>query len=423
MTFFEKHIIEIFFARFLNSHAGLNQPVTISAEKIYPEFENAPQNKKVSFLEAAETLEKRGLLRLIWYKHRKHEVLKKMECINKELLFNMVEKTFPKKIIYRIKETASTVCSRNEIPCYNELLSFIAENITLTDIEHGADDLIFADLVKLIKTMYKTEYNMENSLPLNSSYDHIAGITPRALSVRLYNDPKRIGIIRKLLSRLLNRAKKIGICVPDFSFLSRAFPDTFISGKIEIHFNNNETPLINATGSIIGLPLETIKKIKNISVIKHEKREKQEKHTKRKTVPSVLTIENKETFYALANCKKYSCILYTGGYPSRAVNSLINVLSNAGFDFFHAGDVDPDGILILQDLHKNAKKPVTPVCMDPDTFNKYRKHGRKLEISMLNNIRLINDTIRSVKGIEDLLSLIESTGIGIEQEIIDYGYM
>jgi hypothetical protein len=103
------------------------------------------------------------------------------------------------------------------------------------------------------------------------------------------------------------------------------------------------------------------------------------------------------------------------------VNSIVRVLSKAGFDFFHAGEVDPDGILILQDLHKNAKKPVTPVCMDPATFHKYRKHGRKLEISMLNNIRLINETIRSVNGIEDLLSLIESTGLGIEQELIDYG--
>jgi hypothetical protein len=204
----------------------------------------------------------------------------------------------------------------------------------------------------------------------------------------------------------------MGIYVPDFSFLYRAFPETFISGKLKIYFNDSKTPLVNDTGSIIGLPLATIKKIKKISVIKYEKES---------APPTVLTVENKEPFYAIANSKNYSCFLYTGGYPSRAVNSLVRILSKDGFDFFHAGDVDPDGILILQDLYKNAEKPVTPVCMDTDTFNKYRKHGRKLEISMLNNIRLINDTIRSVHGIADLLSLIESTGLGIEQELIDYG--
>jgi hypothetical protein len=410
MTFFEKQIVDIFFERFINSYNVSSKKASISAKRIYPEFENAPPNKKESFLEAAESLEELGVLKLLWYKNRKHEAVKRIECIDRELLFSMVERPFPKKITAKIKETASEVCSRNEIPLYNELLNFIAENITPTDICRGIDAHVFTDFIELAKTLHKTVCSADTheDYPL----DIIDGITPRALSVRLYNDPKRINAIKNLFSRLINRAKKMGIYAPDFSFLCRAFPETFISGKLKIYFNDSKTPIVNDTGSIIGLPLATIKKIKKISVIKHEKK---------RVHPTVLTVENKETFYALANSKKYSCFLYTGGYPSRAVNSLISTLSKDGFDFFHAGDVDPDGILILQDLHKNAKKTVTPVCMDTDTFNKYRKHGRKLEISMLNNIRLINDSIRSAHGIDDLLSLIESTGLGIEQEIIDYG--
>jgi hypothetical protein len=412
MTFFEKQIIDIFFERFINSYDVSGKPTSISAKRIYPEFENAPPNNKASFLEAAEALEKRGVLKLLWYRHRKHEALKRIQCVNRELLFSLVEKPFPKKSTAKIQETAREACLRNEIPLYNELLSFIAKNITPTDICRGIDVHVFTDFIELAKMLHKTEYSADKPPSEEYSRDIIDGITPRALSVRLYNDPKRIATIRNLLSRLLNRANKMGIHVPDFSFLSRAFPETFISGKLKIFFNDSKTPIVNDTGSIIGLPLATIKKIKKISVINGEKTS---------AVPSVLTVENKETFYALANNKNYSCFLYTGGYPSRAVNSLIGILSEDGFDFFHAGDVDPDGILILQDLHKNAKKPVTPVCMDTDTFNKYRKHGRKLEISMLNNIRLINDTIRSIHGIDDLLSLIESTGLGIEQELIDYG--
>ncbi|MDR2096941.1 MAG: DUF2220 family protein [Spirochaetaceae bacterium] len=412
MTFFEKHIIDIFFDYFVNTHTVPGKSVSFPAGRIYPEFENAPPNKKASFLEAAEALEKRGLIKLAWYKYRNRQAIKRIECVNRELLFSMAERPFPKKVTSKIKETARIVCALNEIPRYNELLKFIAENVTITDIEHGMDDTVFEDFIKLVKTLYNAEFSSGGPLAADALYDLIEGITPRALSVRLYNDPKRIAVVRKLLSRLLNRAQREGFDIPDFSFLSRAFPETFIAGKIKFHFNDSRVPMVNATGSIIGLPLATIKKIKSISVIKRKDKE---------TAPSVLTVENKETFYALANSKKYSCLLYTGGYPSRAVNSMVRVLSKAGFDFFHAGDVDPDGILILQDLHKNAKKPVTPVCMDPATFHKYRKHGRKLEISMLNNIRLINETIRSVNGIEDLLSLIESTGLGIEQELIDYG--
>jgi hypothetical protein len=406
MTFFEKHIIDIFFERFINSYDLPGKNASISAERIYPEFENAPPNKKASFLEAAESLERRGVLKLLWYRRRKHEALNRIECVNRELLVSLVERPFPQKTIAKIKEMAHGACSRNEIPLYNEMLNFIAENVTPTDIYRGLDSHVFADFIELAKILHKAEYSPDYSRGI------MDGITPRALSVRLYNDPKRIGAIRNLLSRLLNRAKKIGIHVPDFSFLVRAFPETLISGKLKIYFNDSKTPIVNDTGSIIGLPFTTIRKIKKISVIPGEKR---------RVAPSVLTVENKEPFYAIANSKNYSCFLYTGGYPSRAVNSLVRILSKDGFDFFHAGDVDPDGILILQDLYKNAEKPITPVCMDADTFNKYRKHGRKLEISMLNNIRLINDTIRSIHGIADLLSLIESTGLGIEQELIDYG--
>jgi hypothetical protein len=60
--------------------------------------------------------------------------------------------------------------------------------------------------------------------------------------------------------------------------------------------------------------------------------------------------------------------------------------------------------------------------MDAATFYKYRRHGRKLGKGVLNNIRLVSDTVRSIDGIQEVLSLIESTGIGIEQELIDYGF-
>jgi hypothetical protein len=412
---YEKQIINSFFKRYLTPATGTGKRTSITMDRIYPEFDDAPPDKKAAFLKAAEALEKRGIIKLTWQKSRKREALKKLECIDKEAIFALSGKPFPKTIAKNIKDAMSSINVIISTPCCKELLTFMSENLTLKDIEHGIDKNVFLDFAKLVKILYENQHNCEyKPLPvLSEPYSVLDGITPRALSIMLYNDSKRLEVITKLVSRLLKRAAKHGIYVPDMSFLSRSFPETLIAGKIMIHFNQNKMPLANATGSIIGLPLETVKKIKSISAIKCEEKN---------GLPSVLTIENKETFYALANSQRYSCLLYTGGYPSRAVNTLVQVLSTSGFIFFHAGDVDPDGILILQDLRKNAKKEITPVCMDAATFNKYRKHGRKLEKSMLNNIRLISDTVRSIKAIHELLPLIESTGIGIEQELIDYGY-
>ncbi|MDR2343588.1 MAG: DUF2220 domain-containing protein [Spirochaetaceae bacterium] len=412
MTHFEKQIINNFFERYVNSAAAPGKRVPVPVDRIFPGFEDAPPEQKESFLKAALSLEERGVFKLRWLKRCKRKTLRYMECIDKDTLFHLAGKPFPKTIVKQIKKTAAAMSTEDYAPCCMELLNFIAENVTISEIEHGIDQKKFKDFAKLIKTLYDNSYIPHRSTPLNSRYSILDGITPRALSVMLYNDSKRLDLVVKLFSRILNRARKSWkIFIPDFSFLLRSFPETLISGKIAIHFAETKTPLANATGSIIGLPFETVRKVKKISVMKN---------AKKTDVPSVLTIENKETFYALANSKIYSCVLYTGGYPSRAVTTLMQIFSVSGFDFFHAGDVDPDGILIMQELQKCVTKTIIPVCMNTATFHKYRKHGRKLKQSMINNIRFIDDKIRSIDGIQDLITLIESTNLGIEQEFIDY---
>jgi hypothetical protein len=411
MTSFEKQIINAFFERYVNSTADPDRPVFISAGKIFPGFEDASPDEKESFLEAAASLEKRGVFKLRWLKYRRRNAIRDLECIDRDALFRLAGKPFPKAIAKQIKRLAAAMSEDDYAPCCKELLDFVAENVTLAEIERGIDGKGFKDFAKLIKILYDNSRTSYRSTFLSSPYAILNGITPRALSVTLYNDSRRLNLIVRLFSRIMSRAQKQGIFIPDLSFLSRSFPETLISGKIAIHFSETQTPLANATGSIIGLPLETVKKVKNISVMKNANKTE---------TPSVLTIENKETFYALANTKIYSCVLYTGGYPSRAVTALMQIFSISGFDFFHAGDVDPDGILILQELQKSVEKAIIPVCMDTATFEKYRKHGRKLKKSMINNIRLISDEIRSVEGMQDLISLIESTKMGIEQEFIDY---
>jgi hypothetical protein len=415
MTLFEKLIVDSFFRRYLNSTAAPDKEIAISAAKLYPEFDTAPPDKKESFLEAAESFASRGILELTWFKHRQHEILRYLKCIDREALFALLDKPFPKTVVKSIQKAAPSIISQIKVPCCKKLLVFMSEKVSLKDVEHGVTKHVFKDFAKLLDVLYKSNPRTDSNPPsdVTAPYLILDGITPRALSVMLFNDSKRIEVITKLLTRLLKRAEKAGHYVPNMSFLERSFPETLISGKIEIHFNQSKTPLTNDTGNIIGLPLETVKYIKRISAINLGKKNAE---------PTVLTIENKETFYALKSSKNYSCLLYTGGYPSRAVSSLLRVLSDSGFSFFHAGDVDPDGILILQDIWKNTGKNITPVCMDPATFCRYRKPGRKLEKSMLDKIKLIGDVVRSIDGIQEVLSLIESTGIGIEQELIDYGY-
>jgi len=120
---------------------------------------------------------------------------------------------------------------------------------------------------------------------------------------------------------------------------------------------------------------------------------------------------------------RYDCFLYVGGYPNRAASALIKILSDSGFAFQHAGDLDPDGILILQNVMDIAQKPVSPVRMDADTFDKYRPWARTLDKPKLQQIKKIRKETIGIPGIASLLRRMEETGLGVEQEIIDYRYL
>jgi hypothetical protein len=219
-----------------------------------------------------------------------------------------------------------------------------------------------------------------------------------------------------LCKPLLSRAQNT-VTLPDIANYERSYPETMISGKLIFECKIPNLPIINAEGLVLGFPLESAEAIKSIQSIP-EKKEK-----------AVLTIENKETFYALGSPQKYNtseaffrydCFLYTGGYPNRAAGALIKALASSGFSFYHAGDLDPDGVLILQQIQDIAGRPVTPVRMDAPTFDKYRQWARALTRPMLRQIEKVREETKAIPGLACLLQRNEETGQGVEQEIVDY---
>jgi hypothetical protein len=232
----------------------------------------------------------------------------------------------------------------------------------------------------------------------------------------LYRDSKRLENLLALCKPLLTHSQKT-VPFPDFAIPERSYPETMIAGKIIFNYKNQDVPMVNAGGHIMVLPLETAREIVSVQTVsaKNEK--------------AVLTIENKETFFALGsphksgagtNLSRFDCFLYTGGYPSSATSILIKILATSGFSFYHAGDLDPEGILILQYIQDVAEKPVAPIQMDAATFDKYQAWARPLALPMLRQIEKIRKEIRAIPALDGLLRRIEETGLGLEQEVIDY---
>jgi hypothetical protein len=387
---------------------------------LFPNFDASRYEEKESYLEAAESLQLKGVIKLTWEKGDKGERLKTLSCENFEKLFEEAEMPYPKteseKIRAMLSEKVQTLreaaLSPSILPCVPPgreavqtektivFLEYLSMHFGPREIGQGIDQNSMEEFIRLLEFC--------------SGSAQWEKITTRALSILLYRDSKRLENLLTLCSPLLSRAQKT-IPIPDFTFLERSYPETMIAGKIVIQYKNQKPPLVNAGGHILGLPLESAEAIDAIQLVSEQKEK------------TILTIENKETFYALGSPQKhgkdlsrYDCFLYIGGYSNRAAAAIVKILADSGFSFYHAGDLDPDGVLILQHIRELAGKSVTPLRMNAATFDQYHDWARPLTKPMLRQIEKIREETRSNPDLTGLLQRIEETGMGVEQEIIDY---
>jgi hypothetical protein len=409
MTGWEKKILDAFIDHYFASvpEAGEDRrTLRLRSSIFFPNFETAHPDEKDSYHEAAESLERKGIVKLRWEKRGKGERLKTISCENFEALFAEAGKPHPKTEAEKIKILlCEKIASLKKTQTAEKIiapLEFLSRHFGPREIGQGLDQQIMEEFIRLL------EYSGESA--------QLEKITTRALSILLYRDSKRLENVLALCNPLLSRVQKT-IPLPDLVFPERSYPETMISGKLIFETKNTNTPMRNAEGLILSLPLESAQAIGSIQPIS----EKSEK--------IVLTIENKETFFALGspqksgaceNLSRYDCFLYTGGYSNRAAATLLKTLAASGFSFYHAGDLDPDGILILQHIQDIAEKPVTPIRMDAATFDQYRAWARPLTKSMLRQTEKIREEIKAIPEIAGVLRRIEETGLGVEQEIIDY---
>jgi hypothetical protein len=463
MTVWEQRIVDAFTGRYPASAAASvavtgavsgapsedrpPRPLRLRLDRIFPGFIDASADNRESFLEAVESLEQRGLIVITWARHRKGEIPSALACPAPERLFELTGTSSPRLTAEKVRdlalglaaeaaESGAGITGSNADTAGGQwaaFFSFLAQAFTPLDAAGGIDAAVLGELARLAGFL-------EGEAPARSAPARSAavpsvpvpgagqnpcripgqgpgprppgdpgrfrGITTRALSVALYGDSKRLEYLCNLFNPLVSRARRRGIEVPDFSFLDRSFPETFIAGNIVFDIEGAAEPF-NAGGNVVGLFLETILKLRRIRPLAGK--------------AGALTIENKETFFVLAeSLPDYACFLYVGGHPNRAVRALVSLLADSGFDLYHAGDLDPDGILILQELGDMAGKALRPLRMDAPTFDRYLDCGRKLEPSALKRTALISETTRSIPGIAELIGRIETTGMGVEQEIIDY---
>jgi hypothetical protein len=430
VTRWEERIADIVIGRFPRSAAALqaeppaegSRLFRLSLEQLFPDFESSLPDEKESFLEAVESLERKGLVRISWARRRRQEVPKALAFPDPEAFFAFAGKPPPLGLAAEARLAALEAAKEGGPEesersfHYRELFAYIAARLRPVDAMKGIDAQAVRDFAALAACLAKRRREGGGT----SS----GGMTTRALSIALYSDSKRLEEVSSLFAQFLKSAENAGLAVPDLALLDRSFPETMIAGKLRFFFTGKGSasapPMVNADGAIVGFPLASARRLREIAPLVSPAADGKTAYP-----PSVLMIENKETFYVLAEKdelrfgRTYDALLYIGGHPNRAAGVMVSALAASGFVLYHSGDLDVEGILILQELAAIAGTTVTPVAMDAETFDRYRAHGRKLEASMLRRASLINEATRRLPGIAGLIRRIEATGLGVEQEIIN----
>lgn len=468
MTVWEKRILELLAERYPSAAAATGgRALRLRSDSNFPELAEAGADETESFLEAAEELEKKGIVSLVWEKHRKGEAVKSLTLENPEALFALLDRPSPVTVLEGAKAAAREMAERaagdtadvtagdtaggaagaagNVRAAGADFFAWLSASLRPEDAAAGID----AASVRSLGTLAAALDSGAGGPADAASGAGLAAVTPRALSVRLFSDSKYLESLVYRTRFLLQRAADDGVSVPDFSALDRSFPETMLAGRFALEFAD-AAPLENATGMIIGLPAASVRRAIALRCLRQDAA-RQDASSQRYprgatptfgappssgAPPKVLSVENKETFYALAQAMQsagrqstgqqsdgldgFDCILYTAGHPNPAVCALLGLLARSGFAFAHAGDLDPDGIIILQEVMRAAGRPVSAFGMDAAVFDRYLPYARDLTAGMLSRFVQLADETRALTGIEPLVQRILSTGKGVEQEVIDY---
>ena len=92
----------------------------------------------------------------------------------------------------------------------------------------------------------------------------------------------------------------------------------------------------------------------------------------------ILTIENMTTFHRFAE-KDFFCVYLAGYHSMLKTDFLKKIAPSDQKQWFHFGDLDPDGFLILKNLRVKTGLDFSPYHMEKELLTKYERDTKPLE--------------------------------------------
>ena len=265
----------------------------------------------------------------------------------------------------------------------------------------------------------KSRYSLEETKIIFDIVDKIMNnkdeLLERELSILLFKNSKTFeNKYRSKVCRLLYEYLKVTDKVDDFD--NGIHSDTekehlllerygiyqnpayvYIKGDFSIKYSDDK--VIEAkSGFPIALSMSLIKEVKKISV----------------NAKNIITVENLTTFHRIE--RENTVFIYTGGYSGRGVRDILKNINseNLNLQFYHFGDLDPDGFCILQNLIDSTGISINSLYMDIKTMIRYGTYKKTLT----ERDKSLAENLIERGCFVDILNYMIKENIKIEQEII-----
>lgn len=174
-----------------------------------------------------------------------------------------------------------------------------------------------------------------------------------------------------------------------------------IKGDACIKFNNS---MINTREMKDGIALSnaSLEGIKEIKV----------------NADKVVTVENLTTYHD--SDENDAVYIYLGGYHNNSKQRLLEKIyeSNRDIDYFHEGDLDVYGFLILENLKEKTKIPFKPLMMDVETIERFYKAGLYKELTTHDKKLIQTKKDGELLAYSDVLDFMIQYDCKVEQESI-----
>ena len=262
------------------------------------------------------------------------------------------------------------------------------------------------------------EDSLQDYMDVFTAFRALSGIDEeifvRDLSVRIFNDSKRLENLRGRISGCLY---KYG----DFSDKEAVFDEVgvvrtpsyvMVKGPVRMTFGRQILDIGELTGDI-ALSAKTLQGLTDVHVYGER----------------VITVENLTSFHRYGSHGSET-VIYLGGFHNgvrREFLRMIAASAESNVTYHHFGDIDAGGFYIYRHLRENTGIDFRPYMMDRDTLIKYEAYSKTLTP---NDTRRIGELIAiyenddhkdpAAGSITETLHYMLEKGIKLEQEAVGW---